>query len=695
MTTPDPNIFDFTSYTGPTLKLSGAFPADFDLSFLLPKVFLTDDFWADLLTSAATVLDSNVHTPLSNMVNIRVPEAQTRIYKALNANMMGFDIKDALLTDAGYDRLNRNAGGYLYTQGKDNFVCFLGYVLGIKLALVRLWTQDYVSFYPSAAGAPTVFEGGSWYPTTHVGLVYDTNDNVTATLPVTTDDLTELFYKYAPIDLVLKWVAANTTILLGTLYFSLLNMPSTNVRCDVDARGDFDVDVNLQTLSFSRGYTYDQTWCPRTVDHFYLSADMFEQSVDKFPVQSPLLFWNRTQGALPSASTDNANIISPVQANVTWVFTGVGVGTWLNAQTPRVNVNPVTGAPLGVLVELATQNYVRSSANIGASPWSIDGSPVSVSKVTDGMDSGEILQWTATTSGDALTSQASLQAGIYTAQVVYRKYVGGVANAGGDAPALQVLGAGSVMETGSTVPGEDLKVVYAVLSATAFGSPTSLGGPWKLATLTFTLTADALVQLVLPINGVAAFFYAGIEPGAQNTSFIPTGDCQVGVREADLIYLNMPQPELGTLAVGWNYSNFLGAANYYPQANATELLGYDSAGYARLSVNLGATVSAAVAIQLTTYVAVGGKYNPETLGYPFAGGVNPDATAPRVIVTWSTTGGIIDVNGMSNTYADSLNIGTVRLGPGWCGHLDMLTVSPSFTASATFALLQTTATDDV
>jgi hypothetical protein len=692
MTKPDQQLFDFnTAYDGPSIRRNSLFTEDFDLSYLLPKSFLDDDFWADLLTSLAAVLDDQAHAPLAAMSHIRIPEAQGRIYKALHAKMMGYDIKDDVMTDAGYDRLNNNLGGYLYEQGGDSFIYFLGYVLGMKLALVRLWTKDYVNFYPSHGVEKTVFEGGDWYPTTHVGVIYDTNDNVSTTLPATEDELVELFYKHAPVDLVLKWIAANTTILLGTLYMQVFDMSKTEVRCDINARGDLDITCNMQMLTFHKGRAYGQSWWPRSRDTFYISAKQREKSIEHLSAQSSILFWKASDGPLDDVLTGVGSPVNSTRATVAWRFTGIGAGEWVQAGEIRYNVNPVTGEPLGILQETDTQNYVRSSANVGAEPWEIVGAPTYVNLPTDGMDSTNILQWTATSAADAVCGRTYLPAGTFAAQVVYRNYSGGVNHVNGNTPSLEVLGLGSSVETGLADPYPEFTTVYPAEHTILFTDDVSLGGSWRLASLVFTLDTDSHVRLVLPVNGRTAFFYAGIEPGDALSSFVPTGDCMVSVRGADLFYLQSPQYEQGSVNISYNRANFLGEIAVEPENGAFEFIAFDEFGNIRFQVTTGPTSASDIAIKLISYDDVDAKegVNPTETFYPLPLQNNPTAVDPKLFFSWSKTGGAFNVNGLDNVYANRTTISTARIGPGWRGHIDALSLCPIAISAALMSDVQT------
>jgi hypothetical protein len=670
MTIPDDLLFSFKYEGSPTITPS-PFKPDFDLAYLLPKSFLADDFWNDLLVSTATVLDDQVHTPLSNLVHIRVPEAQDRIYKALHAGMMGYNIKDSVMTDAAYDRLNNNVGEYLYEQGKDNFICFLGYVLGIKLSLVRLWTQDYVNFFPSHGGASSIFEGGTWYPTTHVGVVYDTNDAVSTTLPVTTQDLTELFYKHAPIDLVLAWLSANTTIMMGTIYIQVMTAITSSVRFYVNARGDLNVNLGVNTFGISACEVLSHVICPYSqskFEFFFFMATVLKSTTN---VSSSLLLWNDTQDAI---ADDRFSVRRP--SNNSWCFTGIGAGTWQAANSARYNVDPVTGAKLGVLLEDTSINYLRSSLHIGAKPWVITGSPVPVVLPDAAMDGGALAVWRATTDNDSLVETIKLGAGVYTAQLVYRTESGGsYVNSDGFLPRIDIVSNG-VLEVSSL--GD--RMTYPVIDSYSLANSESLGGGWMLLKVTFTLSVDSDIRMVIPLTGALGLFYAGVETGPFNTSFIYTDDCRVGVREAESAYINTAEAAQGAFAFAISYNTFTNSGPQYPAASATEASLLDLEGNSVLEITVNTSSTQLIANLISnrmTLVSEGANSNPSIMASSL------DNT-PNIITSWGIKNSFISVNGLPWDYdGTNTSIALTRIGPGWYGYLTSLLVSPVASDSAT------------
>lgn len=119
-------------------------------------------------------------------------------------NALGMKLANAgVLSNDAYQVISRWVGMYWFEKGTENFINFINYCLGVVLSVDPLWTEDYVNFVPAgdpSIGTP-VWEGGTWYPTTHVTI------NATGglqTLDVKT--LISFFYEIANYNLVLQAV---------------------------------------------------------------------------------------------------------------------------------------------------------------------------------------------------------------------------------------------------------------------------------------------------------------------------------------------------------------------------------------------------------------------------------------------------------------------------------------------------------
>lgn len=117
------------------------------------------------------------------------------------ANFLGFQFPYSDLFDvASYKRIVGNISNYYPDKGKFDFVSFLSYCMNVILRMDTYWTTNYTTFVEEDPLTQTpVYNGGTWYPTTHVSLTYDAEAFNNIDLNV----LKYLFYYLSPINLVL------------------------------------------------------------------------------------------------------------------------------------------------------------------------------------------------------------------------------------------------------------------------------------------------------------------------------------------------------------------------------------------------------------------------------------------------------------------------------------------------------------
>jgi hypothetical protein len=142
-----------------------------------------------------------VGTKLLDYDNLTLPDAGVLVR---TCGMLGFgypNYDSSLFSDEDYLRILQSLSQYYQQQGTQSFFQFLSFVLNAYYAIEPLWTQDYVNFSSRPQG-PTVWEGGSWYPTSHVQIILDDNQ------PQASLGRMRLLFDYiAPINLVLWSIA--------------------------------------------------------------------------------------------------------------------------------------------------------------------------------------------------------------------------------------------------------------------------------------------------------------------------------------------------------------------------------------------------------------------------------------------------------------------------------------------------------
>lgn len=138
-------------------------------------------------------------------------------------NFLGFASSNSLFFREDFQTLYSNIGMfYMEGKGTEAFMNFYSYCIGALFSVDMLWTEDYVYFYQESdplVGTP-VYDGGTWYPTSHVEITYD----FVKFGVFSSEDMLDFFYYVAPINLVLRRVNFVSDIYSGN---------------DVDATGLF------------------------------------------------------------------------------------------------------------------------------------------------------------------------------------------------------------------------------------------------------------------------------------------------------------------------------------------------------------------------------------------------------------------------------------------------------------------------
>lgn len=144
---------------------------------------------------------------------------------------MQLGVPTVMFDSLSFTQLARFIGQYWMQKGTGTFLDFINFCTGTKFVIKNCWTTDYNTFYPEGddrIGTP-IWEGGDWYPTTHVQFQAINSGTVDSTL------LSQLFFEVANYNLVLHsinsyWVLdfthfgnysgflLNTTAILHTEY---------------------------------------------------------------------------------------------------------------------------------------------------------------------------------------------------------------------------------------------------------------------------------------------------------------------------------------------------------------------------------------------------------------------------------------------------------------------------------------------
>lgn len=201
-------------------------------SILLPPYMLLNQYWVDWMNGVDQVYQEVVDKPIDLLQNIRNmwltnPTLEQKIQdnavtpttsklvsmsewsrpdRSLiikQVNNLGLKLKSAgIISDVSYLAISRFVGQYWFEKGTQSFMEFINFCLGTDFTLERLWTNDYSTFLPEgSAGIGTpVWQGGTWYPTTHVAIVLQNGKGLGTLDP---DTLVQFFYEVANYNLVL------------------------------------------------------------------------------------------------------------------------------------------------------------------------------------------------------------------------------------------------------------------------------------------------------------------------------------------------------------------------------------------------------------------------------------------------------------------------------------------------------------
>lgn len=215
---------------------------------LLPEFLKSYQHWIDFADAIDEVFANSVDTPSNLLARIREvihlgPEAQKKILadqiiqevelqrfereiliKCLT--FVGCPVQDyTIFTDAQLFRLMQHLPTYWYSKGGIGVGEFVSFVLGVDVDIQNLWTTDYVNFYPEGSesiGLP-IYEGGDWYPTSHVRLGYDPFQLTDLTIP----NLKKFLYDMLNYNLVLHSIETRS------------EFPVVQISDGVEKRGDF------------------------------------------------------------------------------------------------------------------------------------------------------------------------------------------------------------------------------------------------------------------------------------------------------------------------------------------------------------------------------------------------------------------------------------------------------------------------
>ena len=190
---------------------------------LLPPYLSFNSFFSEWLDATDELFDSRVEDKIEILKNLRnmwvenpemerkiqrgemiyqddwsVPE-QNIVLKQLNMLGLQLGVPTVMFDEYSFMNFCRFLGIYWMQKGTQTFMDFVNFCTGTQFLISNCWTKDYKEFFAEGdeeIGTP-VWEGGEWYPTTHV-LFRSINPEFTDV-----QMLGQLFYELANYNLVL------------------------------------------------------------------------------------------------------------------------------------------------------------------------------------------------------------------------------------------------------------------------------------------------------------------------------------------------------------------------------------------------------------------------------------------------------------------------------------------------------------
>ncbi len=214
----------------------------------LPSYLADVPAWVQFAEAMDTVLGETVHQPAQKLANLRDvnnfhPDAlaikqgisildgtdasyggvqwnATR-WRVQEAMMLGFNFYNIYQLDpTAFDAFIKMAVQFYPEQGTDSWIDFLGFATGAILEVRPLWTNDgYTTMLPEGdpgIGTP-VWEGGLWYPTSHV----DVNINMVLSQQLRLYNFLDLLNFAAPINLVIRNITVQFAQIQLQAYISM------------------------------------------------------------------------------------------------------------------------------------------------------------------------------------------------------------------------------------------------------------------------------------------------------------------------------------------------------------------------------------------------------------------------------------------------------------------------------------------
>lgn len=266
---------------------------------LIPRIRETKA-WSDLFDAISEVFTKNIYKYIYLLRFIRDPALQDKLTNIQQAKFLGFEYKSDLFDEVEYANLVYFLNYYnRKVKGTMDFVNFIGWIKNAKFKIHQLWA-DGINNYSDNPDAIDPFNRETytvrnnsmvdgtgtqkWYPTSHVDMEYDAE-----AFHIDETDIWYLFYKCAPIHLVLRSISAVFTAELFNLNFNLAVNDYTNTHNCLPCfyRGNvplnFSVGSGYNSISYNFLNAYYGYVKGNNVSYLEISAFDKQSIAEQFP----------------------------------------------------------------------------------------------------------------------------------------------------------------------------------------------------------------------------------------------------------------------------------------------------------------------------------------------------------------------------------------------------------------------------
>jgi hypothetical protein len=363
---------NFPVQDGIVVKPSPGVPVGYDLTQVLSDSMRSRPPWIAMATAMSGVFFNQVEQQRLALEMSRDHKVLGRQLKITTLKMMGLELNSDFVSDDAYDRLLSTVSVYLSAHGSNDFVAYIGYCLGFAMEMNTLWTHDYLSFLPGPGTNPSLFDypygeappdsAGIWYPTSHVALLYE---EFAPNAP-NANDITEfedIFYRIAPIHLVLAYIGTVVTGYIGPLYMGVQQF-------------EVSIDEAIAELAPTGLLYYQSQTYERSVD-FATCAPLYPNRTIPggfavIPVDTGIdgaialpngVYWKPTITLINSGLGINSgyDVPSTNPINNAWTLT--------YSQDGNINWGMFQESNYGVLIEKTLTLLLNSSGDPSSSSW--------------------------------------------------------------------------------------------------------------------------------------------------------------------------------------------------------------------------------------------------------------------------------------------------------------------------------------